>query len=57
MSKDVLLKSETLTCVKVLNKKRSYSQIYLNLGQSDFNPITCSARGVKYAPGDEGEGT
>ncbi|KAF2289643.1 hypothetical protein GH714_037669 [Hevea brasiliensis] len=38
---------------KVLNKKRSYAQFHLDLGQSDFNFRTCSACGVKYAPGEE----
>lgn len=40
---------------KVLNKKRSYAQFHLDLGQSDFNFRTCSTCGVKYAPGDEAD--
>lgn len=35
------------------NKKRSYAQFHLDLGQSDFNLRTCSTCGVKYAPGEE----
>lgn len=35
------------------NKKRSYAQFHLELGQSDFLLRTCSACGIKYAPGDE----
>jgi N-acetyltransferase len=32
------------------NKKRTYAQLHLELGQSDFNLHTCSKCGVKYAP-------
>ncbi|OWM71446.1 hypothetical protein CDL15_Pgr005633 [Punica granatum] len=35
-----------------INKKRSYAQVHLELGQSDFLLRTCSACGIKYAPGD-----
>ncbi|KAL4599475.1 hypothetical protein ACB092_11G129900 [Castanea dentata] len=35
------------------NKKRTYAQLHLDLGQSDFNLHTCSTCGVKYAPGEE----
>ncbi|KAF3442741.1 hypothetical protein FNV43_RR16658 [Rhamnella rubrinervis] len=35
------------------NKKRSYAQFHLELGQSDFLLHTCSTCGIKYAPGDE----
>ncbi|KAK4754683.1 hypothetical protein SAY87_002787 [Trapa incisa] len=35
------------------NKKRSYAQFHLVVGQSDFLLRTCSACGMKYAPGDE----
>ena len=35
------------------NKKRTYAQLHLELGQSDFNLHTCSKCGVKYAPGEE----
>lgn len=38
---------------KILNKKRSYAQFHLELGQSDFLLSTCSTCGLKYAPGDE----
>ena len=36
-----------------MNKKRTYAQLHLDLGQSDFNLHTCSTCGVKYAPGEE----
>ncbi|KAF2289634.1 hypothetical protein GH714_037626 [Hevea brasiliensis] len=51
ISKDLCLKPESRRSGKVLNKKRSYAQFHLDLGQSDFNFRTCSACGVKYAPG------
>ncbi|XP_058003760.1 protein CHROMOSOME TRANSMISSION FIDELITY 7-like [Hevea brasiliensis] len=53
ISKDLCLKPESRSSGKVLNKKRSYAQFHLDLGQSDFNFRTCSACGVKYAPGEE----
>ncbi|KAF2289646.1 hypothetical protein GH714_037680 [Hevea brasiliensis] len=53
ISKDLCLKPESRRSGKVLNKKRSYAQFHLDLGQSDFNFRTCSACGVKYAPGEE----
>ncbi|TYH02732.1 hypothetical protein ES288_A09G164300v1 [Gossypium darwinii] len=34
-----------------LNKKRSYAQFHLELGQSDFLLHACSICGVKYSPG------
>ncbi|KAF7849897.1 hypothetical protein BT93_L0151 [Corymbia citriodora subsp. variegata] len=37
------------------NKKRSYAQVHLELGQSDFLLRACSECGIKYAPGDEGD--
>ncbi|KAL5995546.1 hypothetical protein ACLOJK_025609 [Asimina triloba] len=37
---------------KVLNKKRSYAQYHLELGQSDFLLHNCSICGLKYARGD-----
>ncbi|KAJ4827084.1 hypothetical protein Tsubulata_013898 [Turnera subulata] len=40
---------------KVLNKKRSYAQFHLDLGQSDFNFRECSTCGINYVPGDEGD--
>ncbi|KAG6744966.1 hypothetical protein POTOM_051607 [Populus tomentosa] len=55
ISKDPCSKPETEACGKVLNKKRSYAQFHLDLGQSDFNLRTCSTCWVKYAPGDEGD--
>ncbi|XP_022766972.1 protein CHROMOSOME TRANSMISSION FIDELITY 7 [Durio zibethinus] len=38
-----------------LNKKRSYAQFHLELGQSDFLLHGCSTCGVKYSPGDEAD--
>ncbi|MBA0767789.1 hypothetical protein Gotri_016645 [Gossypium trilobum] len=38
-----------------LNKKRSYAQFHLELGQSDFLLHACSICGVKYSPGDEAD--
>lgn len=35
------------------NKKRSYAQLHLDLGQSDFLLHTCSACGVMYVTGNE----
>uniref|UniRef100_A0A7N0TZK0 Uncharacterized protein n=1 Tax=Kalanchoe fedtschenkoi TaxID=63787 RepID=A0A7N0TZK0_KALFE len=35
-----------------LNKKRSYAQLHLDLGQSDFLLHSCSICGLKYAPGE-----
>ncbi|CAK9180771.1 unnamed protein product [Ilex paraguariensis] len=40
---------------KVLNKKRSYAQFHLELGQSDFLLHTCATCGFNYATGDEGD--
>ncbi|KAK9283701.1 hypothetical protein L1049_011951 [Liquidambar formosana] len=43
---------------KNLNKKRSYAQFHLELGQSDFLLhfcSSCSTCGLTYAPGDEGD--
>ncbi|KAI3836722.1 hypothetical protein MKX03_007368 [Papaver bracteatum] len=40
---------------KTLNKKRSYAQFHLELGQSDFLLHTCSTCGFNYAIGDEGD--
>ncbi|GAB2232567.1 hypothetical protein Droror1_Dr00011607 [Drosera rotundifolia] len=37
---------------KVLNKKRSYAQFYLELGQSDFLLHTCTTCAMKYAKGE-----
>ncbi|PPD81430.1 hypothetical protein GOBAR_DD21637 [Gossypium barbadense] len=38
-----------------LNKRRSYAQFHLELGQSDFLLHACSICGVKYSPGDEAD--
>ncbi|GMI96710.1 CHROMOSOME TRANSMISSION FIDELITY 7 [Hibiscus trionum] len=38
-----------------LNKKRSYAQFHLELGQSNFLLQGCSICGVKYSPGDEAD--
>ncbi|XP_010438046.1 PREDICTED: protein CHROMOSOME TRANSMISSION FIDELITY 7-like isoform X2 [Camelina sativa] len=40
---------------KNLKKKRSYTQFYLELGQSDFLLRHCDVCGIKYAPGDESD--
>lgn len=37
----------------VKNKKRSYAQYHLELGQSDFYLHGCSICGFKYTPGEE----
>ncbi|PON97423.1 N-acetyltransferase ESCO [Trema orientale] len=37
----------------VKNKKRSYAQYHLDLGQSDFNLHSCSTCGFNYSPGEE----
>ncbi|XP_058086426.1 protein CHROMOSOME TRANSMISSION FIDELITY 7 [Magnolia sinica] len=50
-SMDSPVKSASLG--KILNKKRSYAQYHLELGQSDFLLHTCSVCGLKYARGDE----
>ncbi|XP_050382664.1 protein CHROMOSOME TRANSMISSION FIDELITY 7 [Argentina anserina] len=42
-----------MTVVK--NKKRSYAQYHLDLGQSDFLLKTCAECGVMYVTGDEGD--
>ncbi|KAG6474187.1 hypothetical protein ZIOFF_068111 [Zingiber officinale] len=39
----------------MLNKKRSYAQYHLELGQSDFLLRSCSVCGMMYAPGDESD--
>lgn len=38
---------------KVLNKKRKYAQLYLEVGQSDFLFHTCKICSFQYTPGDE----
>ena len=40
---------------KVLNKKRSYAQFHLELGQSDFVLHSCKIYGIKYAKGDKAD--
>ncbi|XP_065871610.1 protein CHROMOSOME TRANSMISSION FIDELITY 7-like [Euphorbia lathyris] len=55
ISKYQHLKPELISSGKVLNKKRSYAQFHLDLGQSDFNLRTCNICGVKYSPGEEGD--
>lgn len=40
---------------KVLNKKRSYAQFHLELGQSDFLLHTCKICGINYTKGDEAD--
>lgn len=46
-------KSEQTTGSKILNKKRKYAQLYLEVGQSDFLLHTCKICGFKYAAGDK----
>ncbi|KAL0374782.1 UNVERIFIED_CONTAM: protein CHROMOSOME TRANSMISSION FIDELITY 7 [Sesamum radiatum] len=50
---DKSTKLEQAKCSKVLNKKRNYAQLHLEVGQSNFLLHTCSTCGFKYAPGDE----
>ncbi|KAH6769687.1 protein CTF7 [Perilla frutescens var. hirtella] len=38
---------------KVLNKKRKYAQLFLEVGQSDFLFHTCKVCSFQYSPGDE----
>ncbi|CAL5407001.1 unnamed protein product [Camellia sinensis] len=45
----------TSISAKNQNKKRSYVQLHLDLGQSDFLLCTCSICGFKFACGDEGD--
>ncbi|MCL7034082.1 hypothetical protein MKW94_008177 [Papaver nudicaule] len=40
---------------RTLNKKRSYAQFHLELGQSEFLLHTCSTCGFNFAIGDEGD--
>ena len=40
---------------RTLEKKRSYAQFHLELGQSGFLLHSCSTCGLKYSPGDEGD--
>lgn len=40
---------------RILNKKRSYAQYHLELGQSDFLLRSCSVCGMMYACGDESD--
>ncbi|KAH9674365.1 protein CHROMOSOME TRANSMISSION FIDELITY 7 [Citrus sinensis] len=55
ISEDLSLKSQLPELGRTLNKKRSYVQLYLELGQSDFLLHTCSTCGFKYARGDESD--
>ncbi|KAK6147658.1 hypothetical protein DH2020_018570 [Rehmannia glutinosa] len=52
-NEDKLTKSEQPECSKVLNNKRSYAQLHLEVGQSNFLWHTCTTCGFKYAPGVE----
>ena len=54
---DLFSKPVPVLSEKVLNKKRSYAQFHLELGQSDFLLHTCTTCGFKYAAGDEGDVT
>ncbi|XP_073145242.1 protein CHROMOSOME TRANSMISSION FIDELITY 7 isoform X2 [Henckelia pumila] len=42
-------------CKNVLNNKRNYAQLYLEIGQSDFLLHTCKICGFRYSTGDEGD--
>ncbi|KAG8375028.1 hypothetical protein BUALT_Bualt10G0057000 [Buddleja alternifolia] len=48
-------KLDQAKCNKVLNNKRNYAQLHLEVGQSDFLLHTCTSCGFKYAPGDESD--
>ncbi|XP_057811216.1 protein CHROMOSOME TRANSMISSION FIDELITY 7 isoform X1 [Salvia miltiorrhiza] len=50
---DKLPKLEQGKSCKILNKKRKYAQLFLEVGQSDFLFHTCKVCSFKYAPGDE----
>ncbi|XP_031255980.1 protein CHROMOSOME TRANSMISSION FIDELITY 7 [Pistacia vera] len=52
-SLDLSLKPQLTACGRTLNKKRSYAQFHLELGQSDFFLHICSTCGIQYAAGDE----
>ncbi|KAL6575088.1 hypothetical protein OROMI_012373 [Orobanche minor] len=52
---DKLTKPEQAGCGKVLNKKRNYAQLHLEVGQSNFLWRTCTTCGFKYASGVEGD--
>ncbi|KAI5648363.1 hypothetical protein M9H77_34368 [Catharanthus roseus] len=47
--------SRTSVTSKILKNKRSYAQLHLDLGQSDFLLHSCSTCGFKYACGDEAD--
>lgn len=53
ISENLHSKPQLAACGRTLNKKRTYIQMYLDLGQSDFLLHACSICGFKYAPGDE----
>ncbi|XP_062081311.1 protein CHROMOSOME TRANSMISSION FIDELITY 7 [Humulus lupulus] len=57
VSGSITSKSESFTPKKTMvkNKKRSYAQYHLDLGQSDFNFHSCFTCGFKYSPGDESD--
>ncbi|KAF4383189.1 hypothetical protein F8388_009220 [Cannabis sativa] len=57
VSSSLSSKSESIISKKTMvkNKKRSYAQYHLDLGQSDFNFHNCSTCGFKYSPGDESD--
>ncbi|KAL2503105.1 Protein CHROMOSOME TRANSMISSION FIDELITY 7 [Forsythia ovata] len=54
-SEEKLTKLGLPKCGKVLNKKRNYAQLHLDVGQSNFLLHTCKTCGFKYATGDEGD--
>ncbi|KAK6942538.1 N-acetyltransferase ESCO, acetyl-transferase domain [Dillenia turbinata] len=54
--KDLLFsssKAESSPSINNLGKKRSYAQLHLEFGQSDFLWRTCSTCGLKYSPGED----
>ncbi|XP_062075334.1 protein CHROMOSOME TRANSMISSION FIDELITY 7-like [Humulus lupulus] len=57
ISGSITSKSESFTSRKIMvkNKKRSYAQYHLDLGQFDFNFHSCSTCGFKYSLGDESD--
>ncbi|KAJ0753930.1 putative N-acetyltransferase ESCO, zinc-finger [Helianthus annuus] len=50
---DGIDEKKIMNCKRVLNKKRTYAQFHLNLGQSDFMFRNCKSCGMKFVPGDK----
>ena len=55
ISEDLKSKPQLPEFGRTPSKKRSYVQLYLEFGQSDFLLHTCSTCGFKYARGDESD--